>query len=453
MLMAMLFTSGTVWSEDFEVGGIYYDDITPITSSCKTVAVTYKGHNYFDYDEYSGIVTIPETVTYNDTTYNVTSIGDYAFKDCDSLTSVNIPNSVIGIGFEAFKNTGWYNKQPNDILYLDNCCLGYKDSRSRPSSHLSIKTGTRLIADYAFLYCNGLTSVDIPNSVISIGDFAFSICALTNVDIPNSVISIGRHAFFECYYLTSVIFGNSVSKVGNSAFGSCDNLKSVHISDLESWVGIDFYDITANPLYNAMKLYVNSELVSDVRIEKSTEIKRYTFVNCSSLTSVTFANSVTSIGNRAFALCTGLKSVIIPNSVTSIENLAFYLCTGLTNVSIGNSVASIGEQAFYGCSSISSIVSANPVPPTCELRVFTDVNKKTTKLFVPQKSISLYETADTWMDFLNILGEDMSTMEETLADDAEEPAEYYTLQGVKVENPKNGVYVKKQGSRAIKVLM
>ena len=69
--MAMLFTSGTVWSEDFEVGGIYYDDITPITSSCKTVAVTYKGHNYFDYDEYSGIVTIPETVTYNDTTYKL----------------------------------------------------------------------------------------------------------------------------------------------------------------------------------------------------------------------------------------------------------------------------------------------------------------------------------------------------------------------------------------------
>ena len=146
----------SVTAEDFEVDGIYYN----ITSQAdKTVAVTYRGdvYNYEYSDEYSGEVKIPESVTYSGDTYSVTSIGDYAFADCSSLTSVEIGNSVTSIGDEAFYG------------------------------------------------CYGLTSVEIGNSVTSIGIYAFYYCtSLTFVEIPNSVTSIGECAFFYCSSLISV---------------------------------------------------------------------------------------------------------------------------------------------------------------------------------------------------------------------------------------------------------
>ena len=126
---------------------IYYK----ITSEAG-LAVSYRG-NYYDshYNEYTGTVNIPSTVKYNGTTYIVKSIGDYAFYGCNSLTSIEIPNSVKSIDYCAFSD------------------------------------------------CSDLTSIEIPNSVTSVGDFAFSGCSgLTSIEIPNSVTSIGRGAFLYC---------------------------------------------------------------------------------------------------------------------------------------------------------------------------------------------------------------------------------------------------------------
>ena len=126
LTVTMLLCSTFIFAHDFEVDGIYYI----VTSSAdKTVRVTYRGPYYDSYsNEYYGSVTIPESVTYNGTTYSVTSIGYDAFYRCYGLTSVTIPNSVTSIG------------------------------------------------DAAFYYCSGLTSVTIPNSVTSIGDDAFYYC-------------------------------------------------------------------------------------------------------------------------------------------------------------------------------------------------------------------------------------------------------------------------------------
>lgn len=163
--------------------------------------------------------------------------------------------------------------------------------------------------------------------------------------------------------------------------------------------------------------------------------------------------TVVSIGNDAFHGCDGLTSVSIGNSVTSIGYFAFSGCSGLTSISIGNGVTSIGNDAFSFCTGISSILSANPVPPTCDNQVFYNVNKETITLTVPQESVSLYKSADTWKDFINITGKDMSGVKETLVDESEMPVEYYNLQGVKVENPENGIFIKKQGRKAEKVVM
>jgi hypothetical protein len=99
-LFLALVATTALWAEDFLVNGIYYNILTDKT---KEVEVTYRGSSYDSYDnEYSGSVTIPSAVTYNGTTYSVTSIGEYAFFDCDGLTSVTIPNSVTSIGNWAF---------------------------------------------------------------------------------------------------------------------------------------------------------------------------------------------------------------------------------------------------------------------------------------------------------------------------------------------------------------
>ncbi|MBR6036695.1 MAG: leucine-rich repeat domain-containing protein [Bacteroidaceae bacterium] len=154
---------------------------------------------------YTGSVTIPETVTENDVAYSVTEIGDDAFYGCYRLTSVTIPNSVTSLGNRAFSG-----------------CSGLT-SVTIPNSVTSIGEGT-------FAACSGLTSVTIPNSVTEIRYGAFSRCSgLTSVTIPNSVTSIRNFAFYICSSLTSVTIGNSVTEIGYGAFSRCSGLTSVTI--------------------------------------------------------------------------------------------------------------------------------------------------------------------------------------------------------------------------------
>ena len=176
MLLSMLGAKAYAYDFEFinaEGVTIYYNYINDGTE----LEVTRKDNHI----SYSGSVVIPEEVIYMGKTRKVTSIGDYAFNQCRSLTSVTIPNSVTSIGGAAF-------------------CL-----------------------------CTSLTSVDIPNSVTSIGRSAFSDCyGLTSVTIPNSVTSIGVSAFFGCSALTSVTIGSGTSDIYYNAFAKCKNLKNVY---------------------------------------------------------------------------------------------------------------------------------------------------------------------------------------------------------------------------------
>ena len=194
MLILSVFFSISASAYDVMVDGIYYNIVT----KAKTAEVT-KGDN-----EYSGDVTIPETITVDNVVYNVTSIGRDAFDRCSGLTSVTIPNSVTRIGIQAF----W-------------ACHGLT-SITIPNSVTSIEA-------CVFQNCTGLTSITIPNSVTSIGDWAFSGCSgLTSITIPNSVTSIGDRAFRVCTGLTSITIPNSVTSIGIHAFSECVNLENVY---------------------------------------------------------------------------------------------------------------------------------------------------------------------------------------------------------------------------------
>jgi hypothetical protein len=305
-------------AHDFEVDGIYY---TYLSQSDKTVAVSFKGNNYNSYsDEYSGNVVIPESVTYQGTTYSVTSIGGYAFQGCTGLTSIEIPNSVTNIGGYAFYHcsglTSIIVDANNSVYDSRNNCNAIINTSSNTliagCKNTIIPNSVTSIGDRAFSGCTGLTSIEIPNSVTSIGSYAFYECSgLTNINIPNSVTSIGRYAFYHCSGLTSINIPNSMTSIGSDAFYYCTGLTSINIPN------------------------------------SVTSIGNNAFRGCTGLTSIEIPNSVTSIGNYAFRDCTGLTSINIPNSVTSIGSSAFYGCTGLTSIEIPNSVTSIGNEAFY----------------------------------------------------------------------------------------------------------
>lgn len=209
------------------------------------------------------------------------------------------------------------------------------------------------ISQYAFYNCTGLTSVEIPSSVKTIGDSSFescinlidinvndenaSFCSINgilyskdaslliqcgggkngDISLPNSVTTIGEYAFSGCSRLTSVAISNSVTTIGEYAFSSCNSLTSVTIPSSVTTIG------------------------------------KGAFSGCSSLTSVEIPNSVTTIKYKTFSGCNSLTTVEIPNSVREIESYAF-LESGLTSVTIGNSVSSI-NSSFDGCSNLTEI--------------------------------------------------------------------------------------------------
>ena len=291
-------------TSDPQVDGIWYN----FDDSNNTASVTYKGGSYSSYsNEYSGSITIPASIYYNDKTYRITSIGYGAFKDCTGLTSIEIPNSVTSIG------------------------------------------------EYSFYNCIGLTSVTIPNSVTRIGNDAFYGCTgLTSVSIPDSVTSIGNYAFYGCTGLTSVTIPNSVTSIGGSAFYGCTGLTTV-ILDSDAIVSM------VRSMYLTLNNFFGSQVTEYIIGDNVTSIGSYAFYDCTDLISVTIPNSITSIGNYAFYFCTGLTSVSIPNSVTSIGNYAFYGCSSLTSVTIGNSVTNIREYSFYNCTRLTSVIIPNSV--------------------------------------------------------------------------------------------
>ncbi|MBO7129596.1 MAG: leucine-rich repeat domain-containing protein [Prevotella sp.] len=458
LLFIMAFLPILASADAVEIGGIYYN----LDNEAKAAEVTSNPNQHVgsDYEamtagatsspnQYEGDVAIPESVTYDDVVYSVTSIGWAAFKSCSGLTSITIPHSVTSIADGAFYGCSGLTSItiPSSVTSIGEWAF----SGCSGLTSVTIPNSVTSIGWAAFESCSGLTSITIGNGVISIGDYAFQSCtSLTSITIPSSVTSIGRHPFFDCSDLKSIavengnpvydsrescnaiiktsdnelISGcmnstipNSVKKIGQAAFQNCKRLRSVRIPNSVVSVGQNAFSgcsgMTSITIPNSVTSIGEaafrwcSGLTSIIIPSSVTSIGEYVFYNCSGLTSVIIPNSVTFIGLCAFAYCSGLTSVTIPNSVTFIDNHAFQFCSSLTSITIGSGTITIGDQVFACCPELTDVYCyAESVPYTYAdsySNAFKDSSIEYATLHVPAGSVSAYQAVEPWKDFKEIV--------------------------------------------------
>lgn len=372
---------------DFEVDGINYNILSETDKTCEVTSGSSS-------DAYTGTVVIPEIVNHNNTDYTVIAIGDYAFQNYATITSVTIPNSITDIGQGAFRNCSAIKSLtiPNSVTTIEkyafvNCSALTEINVENGNKNYSSQDGVLFNYDKTTLvqYPGGKNGeYVIPNLVTTIGSWAFSDCSsLTGITIPNTVTTIEKYAFRYCSALTELIIPNLVATIGNNAFEHCSSLTGITIPNLVTIINEGVFSGCSD--------------LTSIKIPSSiTTIGNYAFSDCSSLTSITIPKSVTAIGEEVFTGCSKLTEInveegnnyycsfesilfnydktrliqcpqkkngefIIPSTVKNIGNYAFEHCSSLTNVKIPDSVTTIGDYAFSNCKSLTNINIPNSV--------------------------------------------------------------------------------------------
>ena len=295
-----------------------------------------------DGEMYSGEIKIPIHCTYNETIYEVNSIGNYAFANCYALRTISLPHSLKTIGNSAFSG----------------CCSIYS---------IDLPELLTTIGDEAFMGCSMLKYVAIPGSVTSIGGSAFEGCTrLETVAMPDNLTSINNRMFCFCRSLYTVIMPTAVESIGEYAFAQCSSLLSITIPDNVKEIGMG------------------------------------AFYGCFGLNTIVLPDQVSTIGNSAFLGCGALTSFTTPSSLTSISQSMLSRCYSLKTVVISKNIKEIGGGAFSYCNSLTEVICYADKVPSAKTDDFYEVDLNNAQLSVPYTSIEDYKNTSPWSQFTHI---------------------------------------------------
>ncbi len=333
---------------DFVDNGIYYI----YNDNGNSVSVA---SELSDACSYSGEIIIPESVTYNGKTYDVTGIAENAFKNGKSVTSVSIPSSVDLIDKDAFSGSGLTT-------------LTLRDGKGM----VEIKNAFEGCDKWTTFYCgrsckmipvgnNTLTSLTFGNRVSEIIGFN-QFTALKELKLPSSIISI--NGFDDCSGLTELIVPASVTNL--IGFHRCENITRLTLKDGAKELAFGaFLENNIETLYLGRN--VDKHLFSGSQTLTSLQVGRYVstimgFSECTALETVSLTNGLTSISDETFASCASLKKVVLPNTIVNIGARAFFSCESLEMIILGDGLMDIGEYAFAYCMSLKEIDVPGTVP-------------------------------------------------------------------------------------------
>ncbi|MCH5236571.1 MAG: leucine-rich repeat protein [Muribaculaceae bacterium] len=453
-IISAISLSAASYAYDLEINGVYFNIIDAENRYLEVV----QGYNY------SGIIILPESISYKGATYTVTSIGENAFFNCADLQYIELPNSIVTIGNNAF-----YGCTSLEEVFLPD----------------SVAT----LGSSAFRDCSALEHIVIGTGVTEIPEWSFSSCSnLKEIVIPTSVTTISGQAFYGCSALTYLQIGENVTVISSNAFGNCSSLQEIEVYPLipPAAVSLSFDENTYKAARLKVPYFSNGEyrktapwnkfslieeslntpltsfiinnikysIIEDAEVpsvevieneetpysgsiyipatiqyigetykvtgittnafrdnfnityiemgDNISSIGEYAFSGCDAMNSIKLSKSLTELPKGCFQSCLSLNTFTVPGNISYIDDRCFLGCYNLTDITFESGLKGLGNEVFIGCPSLSSITSGAINPPTAPFNVFNPSVYESATLLVKNQSIEAYSTTYPWSEFNNI---------------------------------------------------
>ena len=400
-------------SSMFEVDGIKYVPVSPSDRTCDAIDCSYNTN--------ATNIIINNTVTYNGielkveriqpyTCYNnkfvkninikyIGDVGSHAFYGCSSVETISLDN-VTSIGQSAFEECCTESSLNGTIILSNVPTIGNDAFYNCSSAQTITLDNVTSIGQYAFGNCKNLTSITLPNSVTSLGSSAFRDCsAMEYANIGTGVPAIQYGTFYGCGSMKNISIPANVQSIGDYAFYSCYSLTNITIEDRETELSLGSNG--SSPLFSSCPLktvYIGG----NISYSTDSSYGYSPFYRNTSLETVVITDKETEISENEFYGCSSLKNVTMGDGVTTIGNWAFSGCSALDYFEFGSGLQSIGKEAFSDCTACTKLISHAATPPVCGIQALDDINKWTCTLYVPTESIDMYKAADQWKEFFFI---------------------------------------------------